>query len=45
MRVLIDAPDVAYLLTLPGIDRNRVREYFLRQGLLKIYDELAKDIR
>jgi hypothetical protein len=45
MRVLIDAPDIAYLLTLPGIDRNRIREYFSQHGLLKIYDELAKDIR
>ena len=45
MRVLIDAPDIAYLLTLPGIDRNRIREYFSQQGLLKIYDELAKENR
>lgn len=45
MRVLVDSPDIAYLLTLPGIDRNRVREYFSQQGLLKIYDELSKDIR
>ena len=45
MRVLIDAPDIAYLLGLPGIDRERVREYFSRHGLLKIYDELEKERR
>jgi Nucleotidyl transferase of unknown function (DUF2204) len=45
MRVLIDAPDIAYLLTLPEIDRERVREYFTQHGLLKIYDELEKDRR
>jgi hypothetical protein len=43
MRVLIDAPDIAFLLTLPGLDRDRVREYFSRHGLLKIYDELEKE--
>lgn len=43
MRVLIDAPDIAYLMRLPGLDRKRVREYFVQHGLLKIYDELEKD--
>lgn len=43
MRVLIDAPDIAFLLTLPGLDRERVREYFSQHGLLKIYDELEKE--
>lgn len=43
MRVLIDAPDIAYLLSVPGVDRNRVREYFSQHGLLKIYDELEKE--
>lgn len=43
MRVLIDAPDIAFLLSLPGLDRARVREYFTQHGLLKIYDELEKD--
>ncbi|HYI11036.1 MAG TPA: hypothetical protein VEK57_18405 [Thermoanaerobaculia bacterium] len=45
MRVLIDAPDIAYLLSLPGLDRTRVREYFSQHGLLKIFDELEKDLR
>lgn len=43
MRVLIDAPDIAFLLSLPGLDRDRVREYFSQHGLLKIYDELEKE--
>jgi hypothetical protein len=45
MRVLIDAPDIAFLLGIPGLDRERVREYFSEHGLLKIYDELEKDRR
>jgi hypothetical protein len=45
MRVLIDAPDIAYLLTLPDIDRAKVREYFQQHGLLKIYDELERQKR
>lgn len=43
LRVLIDAPDIAFLLTLPGLDRGRVREYFAEHGLLRIFDELEKD--
>lgn len=45
MRLLIDAPDIAYLMALPGVDQKRVREYFSQQGLLKIYDELEKERR
>ena len=45
MRVLIDAPDIAFLLSIPGVDQDRVREYFSQQGLLKIYDELEKERR
>jgi hypothetical protein len=45
MRVLIDAPDIAYLMTLPGIDRAKVRDYFQQHGLLQIYDALEKDRR
>jgi hypothetical protein len=43
MRVLIDAPDIAFLLSMPGLDRERVREYFSEHGLLRIYDELEKE--
>ena len=44
-RVLIDAPDIAYLLTLPDIDRANAREQFARHGLLRIFDELENDHR
>ena len=44
MRVLIDAPDIAFLLSLPGVDRERIREYFAQSGLLKIFDELEKEL-
>ena len=42
-RVSIDVPDIEYLLGLPGVDRNAVRDYFDRAGLLRIYDVLAKN--
>lgn len=42
-RVLIDAPDIAFLMRLPAVDRSRVRDYFSRHGLLKVYDELEKE--
>ena len=42
-RVLGNSRDVAFLLTLPHIDRARIRNYFEQAGLLKIYDELEKD--
>lgn len=45
MRVLIDAPDIAFLMGIAGVDRQKVREYFSQQGLLKIYDELEKERR
>ena len=43
-RVSIDVPDIEYLLRLPGVDRNTVRDYFERAGLLRIYDAIAKDV-
>lgn len=42
-RVSIDVPDIEYLLTLPGIDRRVVRDYFERAGLLRIFDVIEKD--
>jgi hypothetical protein len=41
-RVSIDVPDIEYLLALPGVDRNVVRDYFERAGLLRIYDVIEK---
>jgi hypothetical protein len=42
-RVSIDVPDIEYLMRLPGVDRNAIRDYFDRAGLLRIYDVLQKD--
>ena len=44
-RVSIDAPDIEYLLHLPHVDRETVRDYFDRAGLLRIYDVLSKTDR
>jgi hypothetical protein len=35
-----DAADVEYLLTLPDIDREAIRNYFSDLGLLKIFDAI-----
>ena len=42
-RVSIDVPDIEYLLTLPDVDRSRVRDYFERAGLLRIFEVIEKD--
>ncbi|HVG23573.1 MAG TPA: hypothetical protein VND45_05420 [Thermoanaerobaculia bacterium] len=44
-RVSIDVPDIEYLLKLPGVDRQVVRDYFDRAGLLPIYDVLDEQTR
>ena len=44
-RVSIDVPDIRFLLTLPRIDREQVRNYFDRAGLLRILDALESEIR
>jgi hypothetical protein len=41
-RVLGDLADIAYLLTLPGVDREQVREYFRERGLLKLFDDMER---
>ena len=42
-RVSIDVPDIEFLLRLPGVDRSRVRDYFDRAGLLRIYDVIERE--
>jgi hypothetical protein len=37
-----DAQDVRFLLGLPGVDREFVRGYFGRHGLLELFDEIAR---
>jgi hypothetical protein len=43
-RVSIDVPDIEFLLKLPGIDKNAVRNYFERAGLLRIYDVIERSV-
>jgi len=41
-RVLIDSPDVAFLLSLPETNREQVRDYFARHGLLDLFDAIDR---
>lgn len=41
-RALFEAEDIRVLLAVPGVDREAVREYFLRQGLLELFDAIDK---
>jgi hypothetical protein len=39
-----DVDDVLFLLRLPGVDRQFVRDYFVRKGLLEVIDAIEKRI-
>lgn len=39
-----DVDDVLFLLRLPGVDREFVRDYFVRKGLLEVFNEIEKRI-
>ena len=41
-RVLVDSPDVKFLLSLRETDRDQVRDYFARHGLLELFDAIEK---
>ena len=41
-RVLVDSPDVRYLLSLPQTDHTAVRDYFARHDLLELFDAIEK---
>jgi nucleotidyltransferase AbiEii toxin of type IV toxin-antitoxin system len=41
-RVPQDMVDIRFLLTLPGVDRYEIREYFERQGMGDRFDDLEK---
>jgi hypothetical protein len=43
-RALQDLADIHFLLTLPGVDREQVKAYFVRHGLEKRFDELEKTL-
>lgn len=41
-RAFRDISDVIFLLRLPAVDRDFVRDYFARKGLLDVYSEIEK---
>ncbi len=41
-RALRDGPDIAFLLSLPGIDENEAREPFIRAGLVEFWERLRR---
>jgi hypothetical protein len=41
-RALYEGEDVRVLLGVPGVDRDAVRDYFERQGLLELFDAIEK---
>ena len=41
-RALFEGEDVRVLLNVPGVDREAVREYYRRHGLLDLYDAIDK---
>lgn len=43
-RLFQDLADIRFLLTVPGVDRRQIEDYFIRQGLKDRFDELAKTL-
>lgn len=41
-RALYEGEDVRTLLKVPGVDREAVRDYFARHGLLELFDAIEK---
>lgn len=41
-RIPYDGEDVRHLLSLPGIDRVSVRDYYVRIGMLELFDVIEK---
>jgi hypothetical protein len=41
-RILFEGEDVRTLLKVPGVDRDAVRDYFRRHGLLELFDAINK---
>jgi hypothetical protein len=41
-RALIDGADVAFLMTLPDIDRKAVRDYFAKHGMLELLNAIER---
>ena len=43
-RTFQEMADIRFLLTVPGVDRHEIRDYFERQGLKDRFDELEKTL-
>jgi len=43
-RLFQDLADIRFLLTVPGVDRRQIEDYFVRQGLKDRFDELEKTL-
>lgn len=43
-RTFQEMADIRFLLTIPGVDRHEIRDYFERQGLKDRFDELEKTL-
>ncbi len=41
-RALIDGDDVVHLLTVPGVDKRAIRDYYERHGMLALFDAFEK---
>jgi hypothetical protein len=41
-RALFEGEDVRTLLKVPGVDREAIRDYFARHGLLELFDAIEK---
>jgi hypothetical protein len=44
-RVLIDSPDVEFLLSVEGVDREEIRNFYARHGLLELFDAISRHSR
>ena len=43
-RTFQEMADIRFLLTIPGVDRREIQDYFERQGLKDRYDELERTL-
>lgn len=43
-RIFQEMADIRFLLTVPGVDRHEIRDYFERQGLKERFDELERTL-
>jgi hypothetical protein len=39
-----DMADIRFLMTMPGVDRRQIEDYFVRQGLKDRFDELERTL-